>query len=40
MNSITLPANYNILSCDEMTYTEGGVGVVPAVMAWFTMYGW
>ena len=23
-----------------MTYTEGGVGVVEAAMAWFPLYGW
>ena len=31
-NAITYPAAYNVLSCEEMTYTEGGVGVVEA--AW------
>lgn len=25
-NAITYPAAYNVLSCEEMTYTEGGVG--------------
>ena len=39
-NTITYPAAYQVLSCDEMTYTEGGVGVVQAVMAWFPLYGW
>lgn len=39
-NTLTLPANYNVLSCEEMTYTEGGVGVVQALMAWFPLYGW
>ena len=39
-NTITYPAAYHVLSCDEMTYTEGGVGVVQAVMAWFPLYGW
>ena len=29
-NTITYPAAYHVLSCDEMTYTEGGVGVVQA----------
>ena len=38
-NTITYPAAYHVLSCDEMTYTEGGVGVVQAVMAWFPLYG-
>ena len=39
-NTITYPAAYNVLSSEEMTYTEGGVGVVEAVMAWFPIYGW
>ena len=34
-NKIMMPASYNVLSCEEMTYTEGGVGVVQAVMAWY-----
>ena len=39
-NAITYPAAYHVLSCEEMTYTEGGVGVVEAAMAWFPLYGW
>ena len=39
-NTITYPAAYHVLSCDEMTYTEGGIGVVQAAMAWFPLYGW
>lgn len=39
-NTITLPANYDALSCEEMTYTEGGANVVEAIMAWFPLYGW
>ena len=27
-NAITYPAAYNVLSCEEMTYTEGGVCVL------------
>ena len=27
-NKIMMPASYNVLSCEEMTYTEGGVGAV------------
>ena len=23
-NKIMMPASYNVLSCEEMTYTEGG----------------
>ena len=37
---LQLPAGYAVLSAEEMTYTEGGVGVVQAVMAWFPLYGW
>ena len=39
-NKIMMPASYNALSCEEMTYTEGVVGVVEAAMAWFPLYGW
>lgn len=41
-NAIVLPASYNILSCEEMTYTQGGsdVNIVEAAMAWFPLYGW
>ena len=39
-NTIIFPAAYNVMSCDEMTYTEGGVSVVEAAMAWFPLYGW
>ena len=28
------PASYNVLSCEEMTYTEGGATVGQAVAAW------
>ena len=38
--TMRMPACYNVLSCEEMTYTEGGVGVVEAAMAWFPLYGW
>ena len=24
-NKIMMPASYNVLSCEEMTYTEGGI---------------
>ena len=31
---IMMPASYNVLSCEEMTYTEGGATVGQAVAAW------
>lgn len=33
-NKIMLPSAYNALSCEEMTYTEGGATVGQAVAAW------
>mgnify|MGYP000497253388 CR=1 FL=1 len=33
-NKIMMPASYNVLSCEEMTYTEGGATVGQAVAAW------
>ena len=30
-NKIMMPASYNVLSCEEMTYTEGGATVGMAV---------
>ena len=36
-----MPASYNVVSYDEMTYTEGGATAVQAVCAWFLpFYGW
>ena len=35
-NKIMMPASYNVLSCEEMTYTEGGDGVGQAGDAWMT----
>ena len=32
-NKIMMPASYNVLSCEEMTYTEGGATVGQAVAA-------
>ena len=34
-NKIMMPASYNVLSCEEMTYTEGGATVGQALAAWF-----
>lgn len=40
-NKIMMPASYNVLSCEEMTYTEGGATMVQAACAWFLpFYGW
>ena len=39
--TMMMPASYNVLSYDEMTYTEGGATTVQAVCAWFLpFYGW
>ena len=39
--TMMMPASYNVLSYDEMTYTEGGATAVQAVCAWFLpFYGW
>ena len=34
-NKIMMPASYNVLSCEEMTYTEGGATIGQALAAWF-----
>lgn len=33
-NKIMMPASYNVLSCEEMTYTEGGATIGQALAAW------
>ena len=33
-NKMMMPASYNVLSNEEMTYTEGGATVGQAVAAW------
>ena len=33
-NKIMMPASYNVLSCEEMTYTEGGATVGQALAGW------
>ena len=39
--TMMMPASYNVLSYDEMTYTEGGATAVEAVCAWLVpFYGW
>ena len=34
-NKMMMPASYNVLSNEEMTYTEGGATVGQALAAWF-----
>ncbi|OUN72416.1 hypothetical protein B5G12_09115 [Faecalibacterium sp. An58] len=39
--TIRMPANYNVMSGEEMTYTTGGATAVEAFCAWFVpFYGW
>ena len=39
--TVRMPANYNLLAEEEMTYTTGGATVLEAVCAWFVpFYGW
>ena len=41
--TVRMPANYNLLAEEEMTYTTGGANatVLEAVCAWFVpFYGW
>ena len=33
-NKIMMPASYNVMSEEEMTYTEGGANTLQAVCAW------
>lgn len=40
-NKIMMPAYYNVMTEEEMTYTEGGANTVEAICAWFVpFYGW
>ena len=40
-NIMMLPASYNVLSCEEMTYTEGGATMTQALLAaLIPPYGW
>lgn len=39
--TMMLPATYNVLSQEEMTYAEGGATATQAVCAWLIpFYGW
>ncbi len=39
--TMMMPASYNVLSYEEMTYTEGGATTVEALCAWVVpFYGW
>ena len=41
MEKMMMPAYYNVLSTEEMTYTEGGATATQALCAWFLpFYGW
>ena len=39
-NKIMMPASYNVLSCEEMTYTEGGATFTEALLNWIPPIGW
>ena len=39
-NKIMMPASYNVLSCEEMTYTEGGATLTEALLNWIPPIGW
>lgn len=40
-NKILMPASYNVLSTEEMTYTEGGgATLTEAILNWFPPIGW
>ncbi len=41
--TLRMPVSYNVLSCEEMTYTEGGANatLLQAVCSWvIPFYGW
>jgi len=39
--TVRMPANYNVMSGEEMTYTTGGATAVEALCAWIVpFYGW
>lgn len=39
--AMMMPASYNVLSCEEMTYTEGGATATQALLAFFVgPYAW
>ena len=39
-NKIMMPASYNVLSCEEMTYTVGGATFTEALLNWIPPIGW
>lgn len=42
-NAMMMPASYNVLSYDEMTYTEGGTtltSLTEAALNWIPFVGW
>ena len=41
-NTIALPSSYNVLSYEEMTYTEGGANatMTEAILNWIPFVGW
>ena len=38
--TMLLPAYYNVLSQEEMTYTQGGATLTEAVLNWIPPIGW
>ncbi len=40
MEKMMMPAYYNVLSTEEMTYTEGGATMGEAVLNWIPPIGW
>ena len=38
--TMMMPASYNVLSYDEMTYTEGGATFTEAFLNWIPPVGW
>ena len=42
MEKMMMPAYYNVLSTEEMTYTEGGANatMTEVLLCWFPPYGW
>ena len=39
-NKIMMPASYNVLSCDEMTYTDGSATFTEALLNCIPPIGW
>lgn len=38
--TMMMPSSYNVLSYDEMTYTEGGATMGEALLNWIPPVGW